>query len=155
MRMRKIETNSIKLLKIVKKGKVYITDEQKRLTKASLTKYYNTLTPEERSEIYGAGGRKQSGVKKGPFSEEHKRNLSKGQTGKPKKQSKEHRAKIGITRRVEIEMYNKQGVFIRKFESLTEASMAINGLISEISKSCKDGKTTVKGYTFVKSCTNK
>lgn len=52
-------------------------------------------------------------------------------------------------------MYNKQGVFIRKFESLTEASMAINGLISEISKSCKDGKTTVKGYTFVKSCTSK
>jgi group I intron endonuclease len=145
---------SITKIRNVKKGNVYITDEQKQLIRNSLAKYHNTLTPEQRSEIYGNGGRRQKGIKKEPFSDEHRRNLSKGQTGKSKKQTKEHRAKIGMTKRVKIDMYSRQGDFLQRFESLTAASAAINGLVSEISKSCKDGKTTVRGYTFKKSKEN-
>lgn len=133
-----------------KKGNVIISEEQKKQIKQSLENYYSKLTPEQRSEIYGVGGRKQKGVQKKPFTEVHKSNLSKGQTGKSKIQTKEHRAKIGKTRWKKVGMYTPDNKLIQVYDSMTQASKATGGSISEISKSCKDGKTTVKGYLFKK-----
>ena len=143
-------SKTIEKISKTKKGKVTISDQQKQQIKESLRKYYESLTPEQRSHIYGVGGRKQRGIKKTPFTDDHKANLSKGQTGKQKNQTKEHRAKIGLTRRKKVGMYNLNGELVCIFNSMTEASELINGSISEISKSCKDQKTTVKGYLFKK-----
>jgi group I intron endonuclease len=146
----KHSTSSIEKIKNTKKGSVVISDKQKQQIRDTLKKYYNTLTSEQRSETYGVGGRSQKGVKKRPFTEEHCKSLSKGQTGKQKNQSKEHRAKIGLTRRKKVGMYKLDSELVCIFDSMTEASKAISASISEISKSCKDQKTTAKGYLFKK-----
>lgn len=133
-----------------KKGKVQISDEQRSQIRESLTRYYSELTPQQRSDIYGVGGRSQKGIKKTPFTDAHKQNLSKGQRGKPKKQSKEHRAKIGAARRKPVAMYNLLGELVCVYPSITEAAKSIGGSASEVLKSCKNGKTSVKGYRFKK-----
>jgi group I intron endonuclease len=147
--MKHSDTSRLKISS-TKKGNVIISEEQKTKIKQSLKNYYSNLTPAQRSEIYGVGGRKQKGVQKKPFTETHKSNLSKGQTGKQKTQTKEHRAKIGKTRWKKVGMYTPDNKLIQIYNSMTEASRVTGGSISEISKSCKDGKTTVKGYIFKK-----
>lgn len=144
----KHKKESIEKISKSKKGKVTISEQQKELIKASLRSYYDSMTPEERKNIYGKGGRAGKGIKKAPFTEQHKLNLSKSQKGKKKKQTKEHRQKIGLTKRKQVEAYTVDGKLVETYSSMTEAAKKINGNISEISKSCKDGKTTVKGFLF-------
>ena len=142
---------SIEKIKNSKKGTVVISEDQKDRIKNTLLDYYSKMTSEDRSSIYGKGGRSQKGKSKPTFTEEHKKNLSKAQKGVSKNQSKEHRDKIGRAKRIKVDMYLEDGTFVNSFDSMISAAKEISGSISEISKSCKDGKTKVKGFIFKKS----
>ena len=93
--------------------------------------------------------KKLKGIKKKPFTEEHKINLSKGQKGiKRKPFTEEHLKNMGRKGRKPVFMYDKNWNFIQEFTHMSIASDHISGSLSEISKSCSDGKTTVKGFRF-------
>lgn len=50
--------------------------------------------------------------------------------------------------RKSVNMYDKNGKYLRCYSSVTEASKDINGCASEITASCKNKHSTVKGYRF-------
>jgi hypothetical protein len=140
--------NTILKMKEKQKGKT-ISENQRNQIRKTLQKYYNKLGSKKRSEIYGKSGRAQRGIPKPPFTEQHKINLSKSQTGVPKKQTKEHRLKIGKARRIKVSMFDKSNNFIKTFTSIGEAGKYIGTKnLGGIGLSCKNGKSKVKGFLF-------
>lgn len=124
------------------KGKIRSKEVKDKISE-SLKKYYTSLSDTERRSIYGKSGKKLKGIPKGPFTEEHKKNLSRGQKGKKKSpRTKDHLEKIAKKNRKVIEMLDLQENFIKAFPSLTEASNMTGINKTSISCACSGKQKT-------------
>lgn len=117
--------------------------------KKSLKKYRDSLTEEQRKDIYGKSGAKLKGRNK-TFSEEHKRNLSLGQKGKCKApRSQEHLEKIAAKKRKKVFMLSKEGdEIIRTFDSAKQAAEITKTGNTCISAVCNGKQKTAGGYRW-------
>lgn len=130
------------------KGKVR-NEETKQKIRESLASYRNSLTQEERKQIYGKSGQKLKGVTK-VFSEEHKRNLSIGQTGKTKSpRTPEHLTKIAEKHRRSVCIVDQlQETPVTTYTSIREASEATGIPMSSICCACKGRQKTAGGFVW-------
>lgn len=129
------------------KGKVR-SEETKQKIRDSLKVYRDSLTEEERKSIYGKSGAKLKGIKK-HFSEEHKKNLSLGQKGKPKsKRTSEHKEKIAAKKRKKVIMIDKNDNILNIYNSIKEAEFDSKILSSCISAACSGKQKTAGGFKW-------
>lgn len=130
------------------KGKTR-SEETKQKIRESLAAYRNSLTQEERKQIYGKSGQKLKGISR-VFSENHKKNLSIGQTGKPKSpRTLEHISKIVEKHRKEIcKIDPTQERVISTYKSLKEASQNTGIPASSICCACKGRQKTAGGFIW-------
>ena len=80
------------------------------------------------------------------LSEETLRRRSEGLKGR--KFSDEHKRKIGDGNSKPIEMYSKNGEFIKRFNSATEAELELGISHSHISQCCHNKRETTGGYVW-------
>lgn len=78
------------------------------------------------------------------MSEEHLRQLRLGT-----KQSEETKAKIKKNAKTrKVAQYTKEGEFIRNWDSLREAAKSVGGNETSISRQCRGGRPSYKGYVW-------
>lgn len=117
--------------------------------KDSLKKYRDTLSEEQKKQIYGKSGEKLKGRKK-QFSEEHKKNLSLGQKGKSKSpRTLEHMLKIAEKKKKKVQMVDSiENNILQTFNSLKEAQEKTGIPSSSISCACTGKQKTAGGYRW-------
>lgn len=117
--------------------------------KNSLKNYRDSLTEEERKQIYGKSGEKLKGRKK-QFTEEHRKNLSLGQKGKPKSpRTSEHIQKIAEKKKKKVQMLTiLESKVIETFESLKQAEEKTKIPSASISCACTGKQKTAGGYKW-------
>lgn len=130
------------------RGKVR-DEKTKQKIRESLAVYRNSLTQEERKQIYGKSGQKLKGRSK-TFSEEHKKNLSIGQTGKPKSpRTPEHLKKIAEKHRKRVcKIDTVQETVVTTYQSIKEASELTGIPVSSICCACRGRQKTAGGFIW-------
>lgn len=127
------------------------SEEVKQKIANTLKQYYYSLTAEERSNIYGQGGRNQKGSKKKPFTPEHCKNISTALQGRKKApRTKEHLEKIAQKKRTPVVMLDLSNKEIQTFNSLTEAAKYLKIPLASISCAVSGKQQTAGGFKWKK-----
>ena len=125
------------------------SEETKEKIRQSLADYRESLTQEERKAVYGKGGVKLRGRTK-VFTEIHKQNLSKGQTGKPKSpRTPEHLAKLAERHKKKVcQLDEIQGTILATYNSIREAASKTGTPEGGITATCTGRQKTSGGFIW-------